>query len=214
MSIKNFHCVCCGNELPSHFMSVCPYCGTDYSRCYYDSDKHFRSSDTDPSKNENDQMKSKGARDNPTKGTWDNSGGTEWELLLLLFLLSFMDPPRREITVRAENGGKSVNIDPHNAEAVEAAEAWRKALLSEPSQSALDGLLKRIRREGYCCPSGSFSEKPAETVKRGHWKKSDILNEKYVCSVCGGACWYYDYQGDVAKSRYCPNCGARMKDVM
>ena len=47
----------------------------------------------------------------------------------------------------------------------------------------------------------------------GEWVTSDIPQEKYVCSVCGGACWYYDYQGDVAKSRYCPNCGAKMKGV-
>ena len=46
--------------------------------------------------------------------------------------------------------------------------------------------------------------------KTGHWIESNIPNEKYVCSECGGACWYYDYQGDVAKSRYCPNCGAKM----
>ena len=45
----------------------------------------------------------------------------------------------------------------------------------------------------------------------GEWIPSDIPQEKYVCSVCGGACWYYDYQGEVAKSRYCPNCGAKMK---
>lgn len=47
--------------------------------------------------------------------------------------------------------------------------------------------------------------------KEGEWITSDIPQEKYVCSVCGGACWYYDYQGDVAKSRYCPNCGSKMK---
>lgn len=46
--------------------------------------------------------------------------------------------------------------------------------------------------------------------RRGRWIESDIKNEKYVCSVCGGACWYYDYQGEVAKSNYCPNCGASM----
>ena len=46
---------------------------------------------------------------------------------------------------------------------------------------------------------------------KGEWVTSDIPQEKYVCSVCGGACWYYDYQGDVAKSRYCPNCGAKMR---
>lgn len=45
----------------------------------------------------------------------------------------------------------------------------------------------------------------------GEWLTSDIPQEKYVCSICGGACWYYDCQGEVARSRYCPNCGARMK---
>lgn len=45
----------------------------------------------------------------------------------------------------------------------------------------------------------------------GEWVQSDIPQEKYVCSVCGGACWYYDYQGEVAKSRFCPNCGAKMR---
>lgn len=45
----------------------------------------------------------------------------------------------------------------------------------------------------------------------GTWEKSDIPGEKYVCSECGGACWYYDYEGDVAKSKFCPNCGAKMK---
>lgn len=47
-------------------------------------------------------------------------------------------------------------------------------------------------------------------VKHGEWIESDIPCEKYVCSACGGGCWYYDYQGEVAKSRYCPNCGAKM----
>lgn len=44
----------------------------------------------------------------------------------------------------------------------------------------------------------------------GQWVESDISNEKYVCSVCGGSCWYYDWQGEVAKSKFCPNCGSRM----
>lgn len=47
-------------------------------------------------------------------------------------------------------------------------------------------------------------------LKKGHWIASDIPDEKYVCSECGGACWYYDHKGEVAKSRYCPNCGAKM----
>ena len=48
-------------------------------------------------------------------------------------------------------------------------------------------------------------------VQLGQWIYSNIENEKYVCSECGGACWYYDVKKDVAKSRFCPNCGARME---
>ena len=47
-------------------------------------------------------------------------------------------------------------------------------------------------------------------VRYGIWIKSDIPCERFKCSECGGGCWYYDYQGSVAKSRYCPNCGAKM----
>lgn len=49
--------------------------------------------------------------------------------------------------------------------------------------------------------------------KKGKWIKSNIPNEKYVCSECGGACWYYDCKGKVAKSNFCPNCGADMREV-
>lgn len=59
--------------------------------------------------------------------------GAGWEWLLPLFLLSFLEPPhKREITINAKSNSKSVNItyDPHDAEAVKAAEAWRKALFS------------------------------------------------------------------------------------
>lgn len=49
-----------------------------------------------------------------------------------------------------------------------------------------------------------------QPVRHGRWVKSEIPDEKFVCSECGGACWYYDYEGEVARSRYCPNCGAKM----
>lgn len=49
-------------------------------------------------------------------------------------------------------------------------------------------------------------------VVHGHWEVSDEPFEKFKCSVCGGACWYYDYYGDVATSRFCPNCGAKMDE--
>lgn len=53
-------------------------------------------------------------------------------------------------------------------------------------------------------------EAPSDNFKIGYWKTSDIPNEGYVCSECGGACWYYDARKDVSKSRHCPNCGAMM----
>ncbi len=46
--------------------------------------------------------------------------------------------------------------------------------------------------------------------EKAKWIKSEIPGEGYVCSLCGGACWYYDVQKDVAQSRFCPNCGAKM----
>lgn len=50
-------------------------------------------------------------------------------------------------------------------------------------------------------------------LRRGHWIKSEFPTEKYCCSVCGAGCWYYDYEGDVARSRYCPQCGAKMDEM-
>lgn len=47
---------------------------------------------------------------------------------------------------------------------------------------------------------------------KGKWIDSNLPQEKYVCSECGGACWYYDYEGSVAKSKYCPNCGTDMRE--
>lgn len=52
----------------------------------------------------------------------------------------------------------------------------------------------------------------AERIPHGCWLPSEIPHEKYVCSHCGGACWYYDYEGIVARSRFCPNCGAKMDE--
>ena len=46
--------------------------------------------------------------------------------------------------------------------------------------------------------------------EKAKWIKSEIPGEEYVCSLCGGACWYYDAQKGVARSKFCPNCGAKM----
>lgn len=56
-----------------------------------------------------------------------------------------------------------------------------------------------------------FENKLASAERNGAWVKSEILCEGYVCSECGGAAWYYDVGKTVLKSRFCPNCGARME---
>lgn len=50
-----------------------------------------------------------------------------------------------------------------------------------------------------------------KSMNKGTWIPSNIPNERYVCSMCGGACWMYDSSGCHVKSRFCPNCGAEMK---
>ena len=57
----------------------------------------------------------------------------------------------------------------------------------------------------------SVTPQPKEPQRVGQWIRANDPNERYNCSNCGGACWYYDYWGTVAKSNYCPNCGAKME---
>jgi hypothetical protein len=56
-----------------------------------------------------------------------------------------------------------------------------------------------------------LSKVDAVEVKHGRWV---MPKESYglVCSVCGGSCWYYDYDQTIGDSNYCPNCGADMRE--
>lgn len=66
---------------------------------------------------------------------------------------------------------------------------------------------------GYCIDDISIYRIPAADVApvvHGRWEVSDTPCERFKCSECGGGCRYYDYQGALPKSRYCPNCGAKM----
>ena len=89
-------------------------------------------------------------------------------------------------------------------------------------REALDMAIKALEQEPTYYPPCIDCNKKMDEIRRtydklkeqepktGHWINSNIPNEEYVCSECGGACWYYDYQAKVAKSKLCPNCGARM----
>lgn len=68
-------------------------------------------------------------------------------------------------------------------------------------------LITKIKKMVDKAPTAKFK---LNTVVHATWIKSDYPFEKYKCSACGCACWYYDYEAEVARSRFCPNCGARM----
>ena len=147
-------------------------------------------------------------RADETKGGFD---GTEWERLLLLFLLSFTDPPRREITVRAESGGKTVNItyDPHDAEAVKAAETWRNALFAvkdgdnvnfreRQRRNYLSGAVEKFlqNKQKYVDEAAAAMEpwtprKPAETVKSDKPAVPEIIANPGNYGVIGF--WWEDW---------------------
>ena len=55
----------------------------------------------------------------------------------------------------------------------------------------------------------AISEQPtvdAQPIKHAHWKRADDVYSCY-CSNCGETI----YDGNISK--FCPNCGARMKEV-
>lgn len=52
-----------------------------------------------------------------------------------------------------------------------------------------------------------------EIVKYGKWIRVDSnLIETYDCSVCNFNVYGDGYYKDLVRTKYCPNCGARMKD--
>lgn len=55
-----------------------------------------------------------------------------------------------------------------------------------------------------------YEAKFSKAEHNGVWLKSEISCEEYVCSECGAPAWYYDVSKCVARSQYCPSCGARM----
>ena len=56
----------------------------------------------------------------------------------------------------------------------------------------------------------AFDKSVNNSGKKAHWAKSEIQGEDYVCSLCGGSCWYYDVNKGLSRSRFCPTCGAEM----
>lgn len=50
-----------------------------------------------------------------------------------------------------------------------------------------------------------------EPVKHGYWRLLDeCSNEGVYCSVCHKKVYRTNYANQKLKSKYCPNCGARM----
>lgn len=55
-----------------------------------------------------------------------------------------------------------------------------------------------------------YEAKFASSERNGVWQQSEIPCEEYVFSECGAPAWYYDVSKCVARSQFCPSCGARM----
>lgn len=59
---------------------------------------------------------------------------------------------------------------------------------------------------------GFCENKELKEVKHGEWFLLDeCANEGVYCSVCYKKVYKADYANQKLKSKYCPNCGARMK---
>lgn len=50
-------------------------------------------------------------------------------------------------------------------------------------------------------------EKIYELVRYGRWEKTSPLTDTIVCSNCG-----YNWPSEEMKSKYCPGCGAEMRE--
>lgn len=49
-----------------------------------------------------------------------------------------------------------------------------------------------------------------ERAYDAEWVRSSVTGEGYVCSRCGGSAWYYGLSETTKRSKFCPNCGAKM----
>ena len=61
----------------------------------------------------------------------------------------------------------------------------------------------RVKRHINAAPA-------VDAVVHGRWVLGGERDWNMYCSVCGGSCWYYDYEQTIGESNYCPNCGAKM----
>ena len=88
------------------------------------------------------------------------------------------------------------------------------------SEDAIKSILKKLNHRNIYPKStdemilrnylDEFPTADVAPVVHGKWEQSKIIEEVYNCSVCGGSCWYYVVDGYLGRSKYCPNCGARM----
>jgi hypothetical protein len=75
---------------------------------------------------------------------------------------------------------------------------------------------KELQRELFGIPLiiKAIENAPTEDVvevKHGYWFLLDeCANEGVYCSVCHKKVYKKDYANQELKSKYCPNCGARM----
>ena len=52
---------------------------------------------------------------------------------------------------------------------------------------------------------------PKQIICEGEWIKDSLVDDTVICSLCGYTDHRFDYDRDEIGSKFCPNCGAKMK---
>lgn len=70
-----------------------------------------------------------------------------------------------------------------------------------------DALLKGKQDHTYISTHLIWNAPTVDPIKHGKWERD---TEWYFCSECG---WSYKFYITLETYKYCPNCGARMREV-
>lgn len=71
-------------------------------------------------------------------------------------------------------------------------------------------IVNRKDNEGYERPVYEIEVDEAEPIRHGKWEY-DVKTAGFKCTECGKRIWGTSFE--IAGINYCPNCGAKMREV-